>query len=159
MVYTHSCSDCDFALINGGAIRGSLGAGNITYLDIKALYPFENTEVDMKIQGHYIRELLEKTHVEKAMDYHDCEAVDPPICATSGVCDSASCDLHGHYPQWSGLRWAYNPREDTVLSVETFDRVNGYWTPLDDDKEYKLVTNSFLAGVMTTTSWRVLAPS
>ena len=44
-----------------------------------------------------------------------------------------------------GLRWAYNPRQDTVLSVEAYDRVSGYWSPLDDDKEYKLVTNSFLA--------------
>ena len=35
-----SCTDCDFALQNGGVIRGSLNIGNITYLDIKNMYPF-----------------------------------------------------------------------------------------------------------------------
>lgn len=127
LVYMELCDDCDFSLTNGGALRDGVAMGNITYLNLKSLYPFENSEIQMLIEGRYIRELIETTHVTNAVDYADCDEADPLICATNGVCDSTSCELHGHYPQWSGLRWAYNPREDSVLSIEAFDRESGYW--------------------------------
>ena len=136
LVYLWACSDCDVALANGGSLQAGIARGNITYLDLATMCPFENSEIRLLLEGRYIRELLETTHVTKAIDYHDCEDADPQICATDGTCDADSCALHGHYPQWAGLRWAYNPRDDTVLSVEVFDRVDGYWAALDDDKEY-----------------------
>lgn len=44
---------------NPGGVRSSLSAGNLTYSDLVATTPFENTCDKLEVQGKYIREMFE----------------------------------------------------------------------------------------------------
>lgn len=47
------------AITNPGGVRSSLGAGLVTYSDLVATTPFENTCDRLEIQGKYLRETFE----------------------------------------------------------------------------------------------------
>mmetsp|Transcript_46502 Transcript_46502/g.129604 ORF Transcript_46502/g.129604 Transcript_46502/m.129604 type:complete len:582 (-) Transcript_46502:2923-4668(-) len=130
----HVSGSADLALTNSGSIRNGIPRGNVSYLNIKRAVPFDNSIVDILIKGLYIRELIESVHVQGATDYHEYIGGDED----AGY-------FHGHYPQWFGLRWAYNPRTDEVINIEVFEKEAEHWSPLDDAKGYTLVTSSFLA--------------
>jgi 2',3'-cyclic-nucleotide 2'-phosphodiesterase (5'-nucleotidase family) len=53
--------DVDVALINSGALRGSLGPGVITLADLYKSLPFEGTVVLAKITGSLLVEVLKKS--------------------------------------------------------------------------------------------------
>jgi len=49
----------DLAVHNDGGIRASLDAGPITYADLYAVLPFDNSLVGLDLPGAQVRELLE----------------------------------------------------------------------------------------------------
>lgn len=107
----------DCALINGGGIRASIDAGDITLGDIITVLPFGNYVVTKKVTGADIKAALE----------HGTKAYPAPA---------------GGFPHVSGINYVIDigrPAGDRVVNIT----VNGQ--PLDLDKEYVLATNDFLA--------------
>ena len=49
----------DVAITNGGSLRASIAAGNITYGDVLTALPFNNTIVAIKVPGRTLREALD----------------------------------------------------------------------------------------------------
>jgi len=120
----------DVALYNGGGIRGDyvLPAGPITSMDVEIMLPFNNEAVVLSIPGARLKQVLE----------HSVAHVPQPW---------------GGFLQVSGLRMHVNPKTRRHAAASgkhsirvTIRQADGTYHPLDEEKNYRIVTNSFLAG-------------
>lgn len=124
----------DAALTNGGGIRETLAAGDISKLDLLAVFPFGNTVATIDVTG---AELL--------------EALEAATCTTP--------DAIGAFPQVSGIEFTI----DTTVAYENGDQypASTYYAPAkpgsrvtitsvngaawDAEKTYTIATNDFTA--------------
>jgi 2',3'-cyclic-nucleotide 2'-phosphodiesterase (5'-nucleotidase family) len=108
----------DIALQNGGGIRQSVSAGNITFGDVNGILPFDNKMMVLEMTGKTLWE-----------------------CLDNGVTDYNG---HGHFLQVGGLSYTADialPEGKRVTKVTLSDG-----SPLDLTKKYKVVVNDFMAG-------------
>lgn len=121
------------AVTNGGGIRASIAAGDITRDDVNKVLPFGNTVATVYITGNALLEALEAS----------------TFCTPTAV---------GGFPQVSGLRFsvdtavAYDAGENypnttyakpNSVNRVTIDSVNGY--SFDPNATYAVITNDFVA--------------
>lgn len=121
------------AITNGGGIRASIEAGNITRKDINTVLPFGNTVAVVYVPGNKLLETLEAS----------------TFCTPEAV---------GAFPQVSGLEFSVNTAvaydqgaqygDTTYFAPASMGRVsitsvNG--KAFDQDATYAVVTNDFLA--------------
>lgn len=109
----------DVAFMNGGGIRASKEAGDITKKDLYTILPFGNTLTIVKATGADIKAALENS--VKGVEKKD--------------------DLPGSFLQVSGLSFTFDatkPAGERVLSVT----IKG--EPIDPAKEYTVATNDFI---------------
>src|SRR5690606_8748887 len=107
----------DMALVNAGSIRDSIAAGVITMQNVYAVLPFENTLVGLRVTGRQVRQALEHGLLGYPMAW-------------------------GGFLQVSGLRFTFDPAAppgSRLREVYVGDE------PLDDEREYALATNDFMA--------------
>ncbi|GHU58695.1 metallophosphatase [Clostridia bacterium] len=112
-----AASGADIAFENGGGIRASLNAGDITVADINNVLPFTSFIVMAEVKGGVIRDALE----------HSVSVYPEQL---------------GGFLQTSGLSFGFDPDLEANHRV-VYVTVNG--RPLDDDKTYKVATNDFTA--------------
>jgi len=105
----------DIGFLNGGNFRAPLAAGPVTAGDLYAVLPFDNFLVKVTLTGAKIREFL----TYGASQYGD-----------------------GGFPQLSGMRVRYVDGKLVDVKVGTTAE-NA--VPLDDAKQYTVVTTDFLA--------------
>ncbi|WP_060670965.1 bifunctional metallophosphatase/5'-nucleotidase [Rossellomorea vietnamensis] len=108
----------DIAFQNGGGIRSSIGAGNITMGEVLEVLPFGNTLVTLNLTGEEILLAL-----ERSVSDLDGEA--------------------GKFLQVSGMTFHFDPSKpigDRIMEVE----IQG--ASLDRSKMYRVAVNAFLAG-------------
>ena len=124
----------DLALTNGGGIRATIPAGEITMNDMKTVFPFGNTIVTIDVTGEQLLEALEAA-----------------TCSTPTAI--------GAFPQVSGIEFTINtavPYENGDLysnstyykpanpgSRITITEING--EPFDPNEVYTVATNDFTA--------------
>lgn len=104
----------DIAIQNGGGLRRTLAAGNITVGDLYEIMPFDNYLVVFDLPG---------SEIKKAIDHG---IMNPNI--TDG--------------QFAGLKVEYDgqkPFENRITAIMLSDG-----TPLDMNKKYKVVVNDFM---------------
>lgn len=111
----------DVALTNGGGIRASIDAGDITVGDVQTVLPFGNYIVTVKVTGKALREAIEH-----------------------GLPGQVSGQLEqlGSCAQFAGLEVTYNPGAAQGSRIVSITH-NG--TALDDAREYLVATNDFMA--------------
>jgi len=130
----HWCDDCDFAHVNAGGLRTNLYRdatkdNNVTRGVLSKLMPFGNNYVSYKIQGKFFQETFLKVAATKA--------------------------TAGGFPQFSNLRWAWNPRYESNNTVTTsprgitayvavFNRFSNEWVTLEPQRVYKIATLNFM---------------
>ncbi|WP_164931483.1 choice-of-anchor I family protein [Longirhabdus pacifica] len=110
-------SGADVAITNGGGIRASIPAGDITKGNIITVFPFGNYVVTKQVTGEHMKAALE-----------------------NGVTDYP--ELKGAFPHVSGMTFEIDPSQpagDRVSKV----MING--EALDMSKNYVLATNDFMA--------------
>jgi len=121
----------DIVLNNGGAFRGKAvyPAGPVTDRMLRAVDEFHNAAYIMRLRGRWIREILEH---------------------------SAAQYGKGGWMQLSGIRYTVDLRQPMqktegerilrpgkrVKKIEVYRR--GRWEALDDEKEYRVLSNAFL---------------
>lgn len=110
----------DVALINGGSIRSNTtyGPGMLTRRDILSILPFENPVVAVQVSGKTLREALEH-----------------------GVSRAAEDRENGRFPQISGMRFSYDASRQPGARIV---QVTVAGQPLDDNRMYRLATNTYL---------------
>ncbi|MBM7633357.1 5'-nucleotidase C-terminal domain-containing protein [Geomicrobium sediminis] len=110
-------TDADVAIMNGGGIRDSIEAGDVTIHDVMNAFPFINLVEAQEMTGDIIVEALEQSL-------------------------SVYPESNGGFLHVSGMEVQYDPEAapyERVTSVE----ING--EPLDTAKTYLVGTNDFLA--------------
>ena len=105
------------ALMNGGGIRASIAAGEITMNDIKTVLPFGNTLATVDITGAQLLEVLEH-----------------------GV--RLYPEASGGFPHVSGVRFTFDP---SLPAGERVVAVTVGGKELDLEAVYTVATNDFLA--------------
>lgn len=109
------------AIQNGGGLRASIDAGEVTMGEVLTVLPFQNSLATMQLTGVGVIAALE-----------------------NGV--STVEDGGGRFPQVSGLRFTWDssvaPNEGRVVEVLVND--GGNWVPIDPDGVYGVVTNNFM---------------
>ena len=116
----------DFSIQNVGGIRETLSEGDITVNTIYTLLPFTNTLFLISIKGEQVKQVLE---------------------------DSISFWLDkgigkGSFPYTSHLRFTVDknkPTNQRISNLEILDKF-GEWQSFDNNKDYKVVVNSYMAG-------------
>lgn len=110
------------AFANGGGLRASLEAGQITLGDVLTVLPFQNTLYTLDLPGSALQAALE----------HGVNGIE---------------EVQGRFPQVSGLRFRLDPsvppNQGRVSEVEA--RTAEGWAPLDPDRIYTIVTNDYMA--------------
>ncbi|MBW9116245.1 5'-nucleotidase C-terminal domain-containing protein [Rhizobium cauense] len=108
------------AIQNGGGLRASIDAGDVTQGEVITVLPFQNTLATFQLTGADIRKALEN--------------------GLSKIEEGA-----GRFPQVSGLKYSFdksNPAGSRLVSVEA--KEGDAFVPLDDAKTYGVVTNNFM---------------
>ena len=122
--FLYMSKEADVSIQNGGGVRIDIFAGDITIGDAYTLLPFGNTLTNLDMTGAEIRAVL-----NEAVDY-------------------AHSDSTGAYPYAAGLRWYVDMSRaagDRVFDIEYRIRNEGAWTPLANDTQLLVVSNSFTA--------------
>ena len=110
----------EIAIINGGGLRSSIGAGEITMGEVLNVLPFQNTVATFSMTGADIVASLE-----------------------SGV--SGIEDLEGRFPQVAGLRYTVSPSNEVGNRISNVRaQIEGEWAPVIADRYYNIVTIDFL---------------
>jgi len=111
------------AFQNGGGIRASIDAGEITVGDVLTVLPFSNTLATVQVSGADVIEALE-----------------------NGVSDIENGA--GRFAQVAGLKYTYtlaNPAGDRISDVMVKGE-GDTWVPIDEDATYTVVTNNYVRG-------------
>ncbi|MCR5177081.1 MAG: bifunctional metallophosphatase/5'-nucleotidase [Anaerovibrio sp.] len=123
----------DACIVNGGAVRTGINAGNIKVKDLQAVFPFENELGAITIKGEKLLEIIE-------------------------ACTQNTPDEMGGFPQVSGIEFSLNltvpyqkgPQYPDSLFYApgapgnrvTIKAVGG--KPFDLNGEYKIIVNEFI---------------
>ncbi len=110
------------ALQNGGGIRASIPAGEVTLGQVLTVLPFGNLISTLELKGSDVLAALE-----------------------NGV--SRVEDVAGRFPQVSGLRYTWDPSKpagERIVSVEVLNPETGEYEPLDPDAIYTVATNDYM---------------
>ena len=110
------------AIQNGGGIRASIDAGEVTMGEIFTVLPFQNALATFQLTG-----------------------ADVLVALENGV--SLVADGAGRFPQVSGLRYVWNPAGEPgsrIVSAEV--DMEGTWTAIDPEAVYGVVSNDFMRG-------------
>ena len=126
---------CDVAIMNGGGIRADVPAGDWTFKTCKQVSPFGNVACLMSMTGKQIQDAL-----EFAARFAGAEGKENGgFLQVAG----ATYEIHTDIPNtvqtddknvWIGSATG-TPR---VQNVKIYDRANGTYVPLDENKTYAL---------------------
>ena len=109
------------AIQNGGGLRASIDAGEVTMGEVLTVLPFQNTLATFQLEGADIVAALEN--------------------GVSQVADGA-----GRFPQVAGLKYTWDPEAEPgnrILSVEVQGE-DGAWAPIDPAAVYGVVSNNYM---------------
>jgi len=126
MLWSTAMDKTQIAMMNGGGIRVSIKAGDISYGTVLEALPFGNRMVQFDLSGADVVAALE-----------------------NGVSQVfAGGDSGGRFPQVSGIKFSANfdkPVGSRVTDVQVGNAKDGY-KPIDKAATYRIVTNDFMAG-------------
>lgn len=111
------------ALQNGGGIRASIDAGEITMGEVLTVLPFQNTLATFQLKGADVVAALEN--------------------GVSQVENGA-----GRFPQVAGLKFSWNPAAEAGSRVSNVmvQGEDGSFGPIDAETIYGVVTNNYVRG-------------
>ena len=124
MLASQASEGVQIVITNGGGIRSSLNAGDITVGGVLEVLPFNNTVATFGLKGADVVAALE-----------------------NGVSRAENPDNEGtgRFPQVSGVRFSWDgskPVGERVSTVEV-QNADGTFSPIDPEATYKLASNNF----------------
>ncbi len=108
------------AIQNGGGLRASIAAGDVSMGDVLTVLPFQNTVATFQLTGADVKAALEN--------------------GLSQIDDGA-----GRFPQVAGLKYSYDkskPAGSRLVSVEIQEGTE--FKPIDPEKTYGVVSNNYM---------------
>lgn len=114
------------ALMNGGGIRASLAAGDVTEGHLQTVFPFDNMVSTLTMKGRDLLDTLE--FGVSAADFTGNEGT-------------------GRFLQVAGLKYKWSSKNEIggrILSAEIKSQM-GRFLPVDPNSYYRIATNDFMA--------------
>ncbi|MGV1755516.1 5'-nucleotidase C-terminal domain-containing protein [Rhizobium sp. A22-96] len=108
------------AIQNGGGLRASIAAGDVSMGDVLTVLPFQNTVATFQLTGADVKAALEN--------------------GLSQIDDGA-----GRFPQVAGLKYSFDkskPPGSRLVSVDVQEGTE--FKPLDPEKTYGIVSNNYM---------------
>ena len=112
----------DIAYFNGGGIRSSIDAGEITYNDLLNVLPFNNTGVVVEVSGETVLKMLNAAVAKWPEE-------------------------NANFPHVSGVMFMVNTQEEAnsrVYGVQILNPETGAYEPLEIDRMYTVASNNFI---------------
>ena len=134
------------ALINSGAVRASIQAGDVFPWQVLSALPYGDEIVDMNLTGTQLLEALEIGVGQRGYG----SAARFLVRAGSGAGVHGLARLlyapSGRFPQVSGLRFWWNPRQPSGARIVDVQVWNGTrYEPIDPAATYRVAVNSYIA--------------
>jgi 5'-nucleotidase len=108
------------AIINGGGLRASIDAGEVTMGEVLTVLPFQNTLATFQLRGSDVVAAL-----ENGVSQIDQEA--------------------GRFPQVAGLKYAFDASKPVGSRVSDVQVMQGdSWRPIDTGATYGVVSNNYM---------------
>ena len=123
MLWKSASEDTQICIVNGGGIRSSIPAGDVSMGQVLEVLPFGNQISTFGLKGSDLWAALEH-----------------------GV--SGYEDQNGAFPQVGGMRYTFDPNQPAgsrITSVEVKSADGGY-TPIDLGAVYKMTSNEYMRG-------------
>ncbi len=127
LLWSTASEGTQLAVQNGGSIRASIAAGNVTIGQVLEVLPFGNTVATFELKGADVWAALE--HGVSRGENQENEGT-------------------GRFLQVAGLRFTWNatlPVGSRVIKVEVKNS-DGSYSPLDMEATYRVATNDFTRG-------------
>ena len=145
--------EADLAITNGGGIRGDriYPAGVITYQTLLSIHPFGNTVVVTKLTGKELKEVFEISGSALRVKDDGCDdsnrAPTGGFLQVSGVKVTYDLSKAPFCAEYDGrtVKKIINPGE-RVKELLVYDKKTGKYEPVQDDKTYTVLINSWMAG-------------
>ncbi|MDX5595693.1 bifunctional metallophosphatase/5'-nucleotidase [Pseudovibrio sp. SPO723] len=109
----------EIVIQNGGGLRASIDAGEVTMGEVLTVLPFQNTLATFQLKGSYIKDALE-----------------------NGV--SKLEEGAGRFPQVAGIKYSFDPSKPAGERIVSIEMADG--SALDMDKVYGVATNNYMRG-------------
>ncbi|PYE87759.1 bifunctional metallophosphatase/5'-nucleotidase [Phyllobacterium leguminum] len=110
------------AIMNGGGLRASIDAGDVTMGEVLTVLPFQNTLSTFQLKGADVKAALE----------HGVSQVD---------------EGGGRFPQVAGLKYSFDKSKPAGQRINSVEVGSGNaWKPLDPAATYGVVANNFTRG-------------
>lgn len=131
-----SAVGADIGFINGGGIRSGISKGDVTFNDLLAVFPFNNTVVLAEISGQTLKDMMEMAMMSWPSE-------------------------NGSFPHLSGLTFSVNisipssvvlDEQDEFVTVagqyrvydmKVFNRESGKYEPIDLNKKYTIASHNY----------------
>lgn len=127
VLWKSQTNGAQMVIINGGGIRASIKAGNVTMGDVLTVLPFGNMIATFELNGAEVVQALE-----------------------NGVSRAENPDNEGtgRFPQVAGLRYSWDPAQPVgsrITAVEV-KNTDGSYSPIDLTATYQVASNDFMRG-------------
>ncbi|WP_068318009.1 bifunctional metallophosphatase/5'-nucleotidase [Polycladidibacter hongkongensis] len=109
----------EIVIQNGGGLRASIDAGEVTMGEVLTVLPFQNTLATFEMKGSHIKEALEN--------------------GASKLEEGA-----GRFAQVAGIKYSFDASKPAGERIVALTMTDG--SPIDPDKVYKVATNNYMRG-------------
>lgn len=128
--------DADIGYVNGGGLRSDLSAGDVTFNDLLAVFPFNNTLVLAQISGQDIKDMLEMA----TMNWPGEDGCFPHLAGVTFSLNTGipSSVITNEAEEFQGLSGEYR-----VYDIKIFNRETDTYEALVPDKQYTIAAADY----------------
>ncbi len=131
-----SSVDADIGYVNGGGIRSNISVGDVTFNDLLAVFPFNNTVVLAQISGQDIKDMLEMA----IMKWPSEDGCFPHLAGITFSVNTSipSSVLTNELEEFQGVEGEYR-----VYDIKIFNRETETYEPIILDKKYTIAAANY----------------
>ena len=131
-----SSVDADIGYVNGGGIRSNISVGDVTFNDLLAVFPFNNTVVLAQVNGQTIKDMLEMA----VMKWPSEDGCFPHLAGITFSLKTSipSSVLVNELDEFQGVAGEYR-----VYDIKIFNRETQTYEPIILDKKYTIAAANY----------------
>ena len=131
-----SSVNADIGYINGGGLRADLLSGDITFNDILAVLPFNNTVVLAEVSGQTIKDMLEMA----TMNWPNEDGSFPHLAGITFSLNTVipSSVVLNEQEEFDGVSGQYR-----VYDIKVFNRETEKYEPIELEKKYTIASHNY----------------
>jgi len=130
--------DADVAFVNGGGIRGPIGAGDVTYGDIIQVHPYSNMICLVEVTGQQLLDALEFAYrnAGNGEDGNFLQISGMKVTVDTGIPSSVELDENKMFVSVAGQR--------RVVSAQVWDEEQSSFVDIDANEHYTLASHDYM---------------